>query len=60
MKNINKWQIYFKLKFEQLDFQVEKFLTGGQIYYYFKEAQSVKKSLQKMSGSLIYKVVRIE
>ena len=35
----------------------EKFLTGQAYYNTYKEAQQVKKKLQSMTSSIIYKVV---
>lgn len=62
MTPVKAWGIYFKQRsdFEGLPYMPEMFLTGGRSYYSFKEAQAVKKKLQKMSNSIIYKVVRVE
>lgn len=62
MTPVKAWGIYFKHTgvFEDLPYRPEMFLTGGRTFYSFKEAQAVKKKLQKMSDSIIYKVVRVE
>ena len=56
----NAWQIFAKQKTVPGKFEVEKFLTGGKLYYSFKEAQADKKDLQKMSSSFEYKVIRVD
>jgi len=60
-----KWQIYFADKYMvkrvgKEAFQLEKFLTGGKVYHSFREAQDIKKSLQNMQSSFLYKVVRVD
>ena len=36
----------------------EKFLTGGKIFYSFKEVHDVKKKIEKMGSSIKYKVLK--
>ncbi len=62
MTRIKAWSIYSKRKddSEDLPYTLDMFMAGGRNYYSFKEAHAVKKKLQKMSGSIIYKVVRVE
>ena len=56
---INTWQIIVRNKNSpKSKFQVERFLTGGQKFTSFKSAQEVKKKLQNMSSSLIYKIIK--
>ena len=37
----------------------EKFLTGGREFISYKEAQNIKRKIQKMCSSILYKVIPI-
>ena len=52
------WIIAEKQKNEKIWYP-EKFQTGGEIFYNYKEAQRIKKALKRMSNSFEYKVIRI-
>lgn len=62
MTKLKAWSIFSKRKgdSEDVPYTLDMFMAGGRTFYSFKEAQAVKKKLQKMSGSIIYKVVRVE
>lgn len=58
-KKIPTWTIHMKGKDHPKGVWFkERFLTGGKVHFNFKEAQAVKKKLQEMSSSFLYKVVK--
>ena len=56
-KEVKSWRILVKEKTNKI-WRIEKFMTGGNIYYSFQEAQHDKNALRRMSSSMDYKVVR--
>lgn len=59
LKEKKAWRIMAKEKYGN-EWYLEKFMTGGKIYYSFQEAQDDKNDLIKMASSMNYKVVRIQ
>ena len=59
-KEKKSWRIMAKEKYGEEGWYVEKFMTGGRIYFSFSEAQHDKNALKGMSSSTNYKVVRIQ
>ena len=59
MVKIKGWKIYKKQKNSYQDWKLEKFLTGGKIFYNYKEVVAIKNKMKSMSSSFDYKVVKV-
>lgn len=60
-KEKKAWQIMARQKYgDDVEWYVEKFMTGERAYFSFSEAQHDKNALKNMTSSFDYKVVRIQ